>query len=881
MNTLLRFLRKLKVLFLRENFNHDLEEEMAFHREQVEKEFRADGTAPQDATYAVRRQFGNPTLLKEQSVEIVGFRLESVLQDFRFTLRLLGRNPGFTLIAIFVLTLGISATVAIFAYVDAALIKPLPYDNPTRLVALYETAERLPHADLSYQDYLDWKKLNQVFSSFDAWTGQSYLVNTPAGIQPAPGTRVSSGFFHTLGVIPALGRDFTQDDDSPKAPQVAIVSYGAWQKRYGGRKEAIGETVRLDGVPYTIIGVLPREFHFASSGGAEFWVTLHDPSYCEQRRGCHNLYGVARLKDGVSVQTALADMKAIAAQLEKQYPESNRGQGAAVLPLSEDILGDVRPILLVLVSGAGLLLLIACVNVASLLLVRSEGRKREIALRKALGASSGRLLRQFATESAVLVGAAAVCGVACAYWLTQLLVRLIPADALASMPYLQNLSFNPRVFSFAIVISLVAAGLFSIAPAMRLSSGGLRESLAAGDRGSSGIAWRRFGGNLVTAELAIATVLLAGAGLLSKSLYRLLHVEIGFRPDHLALLEVAAPRSTYRTNELTIALGKQIVGDLKALPGVQAAALASHLPIRHNGNSSWIRIFGREYHGEHNEVNERRVSSEYFATLKTRLLRGRYFTDAEDASKPAVAIINQSLADKYFPGEDPIGQKIGDTDLSAKSLRQIVGVVENIREGGLDSEIWPAMYEPFNQGPDTDFGIVVRASQNEEALLPELRAAIHRIDPNIGARDPETMMFRINQSQAAWLHRSSTWLVGGFAVLALLLGVVGLYGVIAYSVSQRTREIGVRMALGAQRRLVYGLILKEAGWLVAIGVAAGTICAMATTTLMGKLLFEVNSWDLSILAAVAAVLATSALLASFVPARRAASVNPVEALRAE
>ena len=884
MDSLARLLRKLRIFIRREKFQNELEEEMAFHREESEKDLRADGLKPEDALYAARRQFGNDTRLRERSVEIVGFRFESVLQDFRYSVRQLRRNPGFTCTAILVLALGIGAAVAIFAYVDAALIKPLPYENPSRLVAVFESQTMFPRGNLSYADYLDWKKFNKVFSSFDAWTGSGYLLKTGVGIEPAPGARVSGGFFRTLGVTPIMGRDFTEDDDSPNASRVVIVSYGAWQERFGGRQDLIGQPVTLDGGAYTIIGILPRSFHFAPRGNAQFWVTLKTPSManqCEKRRGCHNLYGVARLKDGISVQTALADMKSIAAQLETQYPDSNRGQSAAVIPLTEAIVGDFRPILLVLLSGAGLLLLIACVNVASLLLVRSEGRKREIAVRGALGASPARLFRQFVTEGLVLVTIAGVCGVGAAYWVIQLLLKLIPADMLAGMPYLQSLSLNFRVLSFAVAMSLFAAVLFSITPALRLSWTNVREDLAAGGRAASGTSWRRLGSNLVVVELAIATVLLAGAGLLGKSLYRLLHVEMGFQPDHLATLEIAAPDSTYGKDEQAVALGREIMSRVARLPGVKAVATTSSFPVSFNGNTTWIRIVGHPYNGEHNETNERRVSSDYFTTIQARLLRGRYFTESDDASKPRVAIINQTLAKKYLPNEDPLGKKIGDNTLSPKSIMEIIGVVDDIREGALDADIWPAIYEPYNQSPDTYVGLIVRTSQSEKSLLPALTATIHQLDPNIGTRNPATMSQLISDTESAWLHRSSAWLVGGFAALALLLGVVGLYGVIAYSVSQRTREIGVRMALGARRNLVYQLILKESGWLVAIGILTGLLCSLAVTRLMTKLLFGVQSWDVSTLTAVAVVLALAALLATFIPARRAASVNPVEALRAE
>jgi macrolide transport system ATP-binding/permease protein len=409
----------------------------------------------------------------------------------------------------------------------------------------------------------------------------------------------------------------------------------------------------------------------------------------------------------------------------------------------------------------------------------------------------------------------------------------------------------------------------------------MRDGLAEGGRGSAGRMWRRFGANLVVVELAIAVVLLAGAGLLGKSFYRLLHVELGFQPDHLATLGVAVPDTTYKSDELRVALARRVVSRVASLPGVKAVGLTTLMPVSYNGNTDWIRIVGKPFHGEHNEVNERDVSSDYFTALQAKLVRGRFFTDAEDASKPRVAVINETLAKQYFPGEDPIGKKFGDGDLAPNSLREIIGIVEDVREGSLDSKIWPAEYLPFNQSPDTFFALVVRTSQVEQSVLPTLSQAVRAIDPGIGIASEDTMIDRIDDSQTAYLHRSSAWLVGGFAVLALLLGVVGLYGVISYAVSQRTREIGVRMALGAPPRSVYRLILRDAGWLIAVGIAAGLICAVIAATLMHQLLFGVESWDVPTLSGVALVLGLCALCAAFVPARRAASLDPVEVLRAE
>lgn len=807
--------------------------------------------------------------------------MNGLMQDVRYALRQLRKTPGFSVVAVLTLSLGICASVAIFTFVDAALLKPLPYRDASRLVDVTEGSAMFPRANLSYQDFVDWKRLNTVFSSMDVWTGSGYLFQTSSGAVPVTAARASAGFFRTLGVKPMLGRDFLEEEDKPGAPATVLLSYGVWRDRFGGREDVIGQSVALSGKAFTIVGVLPKEFQFALRGRAEFWSALQPVMECEKRRSCHNLYGVARLKDGVSVAAAAANMSTIAKQLENEYPDSNRGQFASVMTLSQAIVGNIRPLLVMLLSGAGLLFLIACVNVASLLLVRSESRRREMAVRGALGASPSRLFRQFVTEGLVLVSAGSMLGLIFAVWAMRMLLALIPADLLGSMPYLQNLGLNSRVVLFAVLIALLAGILFAITPALRTSFVDLRDGLAEGGRTAAGRVWRKFGANLVTIELATAVILLVAAGLLGKSFFRLLHVDLGFEPERVASLLVIAPDVGYEKEAQQISLADNVMQRFRQLPSVQSVALTSTLPVSCNCNTNWVRFVGKPYSGEHNEINYRMVTPDFFSTLHAKLLSGRFVSETDDASKPHVAVINKTFAQKYYPGEDPIGKKYGDTQLSPKSMREIVGVVDDVHDASLDAALWPAEYVPFKQNTDTAFYAVVRTSGDERSLLPTLASAVHQVDPALGTQEEMSMTEKISNSPAAYLHRSSAWLVGGFAMLALVLGVVGLYGVIAYSVSQRTREIGVRMALGAQRTYVHQMIMKEAGRLTLVGIVLGLVGAVIAASLMGNLLFGVTSWDLPTLAAVAVGLGAASLLASYVPARRAARVDPIIALRCE
>ncbi len=779
------------------------------------------------------------------------------------------------------LALGMCASTAIFAFVDAALIKPLPYAKPGRLLGVFERIDPwCPRCNLSWLDYLDWKKENSTLTSLDVFQARGYTMTDHSGAVPVHGARVSDGFFRTLGVVPRLGRDFYKGEDQPGAARTVILSYLTWQRQFGGQANVLGKTVVLDRIPRVIVGVLPKDFQFAPVGLAEFWTPFHPESECDLRRSCHSLSGVGRLKDGVSASAALANLVSIAKVLEKIHPDSNRNQGANVVPLSEVITGDIKPVLLVLMAGAVLLLLIAIIDVTGLLLVRSENRKREVSVRMALGASSKRLLSQFFIEALLLVLAGSAASLVASHWTIRLLESLLPEDMLAGMPFLNALGWNWRLAAFVFTISLLSIVLFAIAPAFRLRMPEIRSGLIEGARASTGV-WRKLGSKLVVLEMATAVVLLAGAGLLSKSLYNLLHVRLGLQPDHVIMIDVAAPNASYAKEAQSIALTRTLLERVAHLPGVRSAGLSEDgAPLTHNGNTNWIRILGRPWDGTHIEVPQREVSPAYFTTLGARLARGRYFEENEDGSKPQVAIINQAFARKYFPNEDPIGKQIGQASAKPTPV-EIVGLVEDVREGPLSEEIPPVLYRPYNQSPDTYFTLIVRTSQNERSLLPDLSKVVRQIDPEIVALHGTTMVERIEQSPASYIHRSATWLTAGFAGLALMLAIVGLYGVIAYSVSRRTREIGVRIALGAESSMVHRMILREAAWLSSIGIGSGLLCAALAVRFLRKLLFGVSPWDPATMAGIVALLAVASLIASFIPARRAASVDAAEALRAE
>jgi len=854
---------RLRSLLHRSQVEQELDDEMRYH---LEREAEERGIL---ATAGIQQR-------KEECRDARGLSLlDTTLQDVRYGLRQLRKNPAFAFTAVFVLTLGISAAATVLAFVDAALIRPLPYRDQSRLIGVYESAPAYPRSIISYFDFKDWQRMNSSFSSLDAYAlNGNFTLTSGTGLEQVSGTRVSSGFFRTLGVTPMLGRDFLPSEDSDSAAQTVLISYPAWRKRFGGRRDVLGQVLNLNGAPTTIIGVLPPDFQFALYPG-EFYGNLRSATGCEHERGCRNLLPVGRLKDGVSLDRAVAQMRAIVMQLKRQFPAENSDiDNVRLIPLRELIIGDVRPILMVLLAGAALLLLIACLNVSTLLLARSDQRGREFAVRRALGASRSRLFRQFLLEGVLLAVAGCGLGILTARWGIRALVALVPPQQIDGMPFLERLTVSPLTVAAALSAAILAAALFAVIP---ISSNVTSDM---GTRGTTGTSWRRLSSRLVVLEVAIAMVLMVGAALLGQSLYRLLHLDLGFNPERLALAETMWGPESYTTDAKQVALFRELERRIAEVRGVQSVGLCVPPPVDSDWFTGSIHIMGQPNHGETNEVYQRPVSAGFFGTIEARLLLGRMFRDDEDGSKPLVAIVNQALVRRYFAGAQAVGQSIY-FDWDPKHPMQIVGMVADIKEGPLQGTNSPAVYRPIYQHPTSWPTVLVRTREPESVVLPRVTAAIHRIDPFIAVSGEESMTERIRRSPTAYLHRSAAWVVGGFSAVALLLSVVGLYGVVAYSVSQRTREIGLRMALGAGQSTVQRLILNEAGRLAALGVAFGVAGSIAGATLLRNLLFGVSAWDLPTLIGVAAVFGFSALLASYVPAHRAASVNPIEALRAE
>jgi len=808
--------------------------------------------------------------------------MSGLWQDIQYGMRVLLRRPSFTIVAVLVLTLAIGANVTIFSFIDTALLRPLPYRDPEQLVKIWDSrqAEVYSRFEASYPDYLDWKQQNQAFSSLAAYGGGGNVVLAGAdGPQMIKEGRVSDKFFQTLGVLPLFGRLFQSGEDLESAPRYAVLSYSFWQRQFGGRRDVLGQSVTLNSVPRTIVGVLPKNFHFAPIGEVDLYVTLHAGGGMRIRRNLHWLHPVGRLKPGVSREQAQGMMNVVAVNLEKQYPDSNKELRTVVVPLSELITGQIKPILLVLLSAVGLLLLIACANVANLLLARSATRAKEFAIRSALGARRWRVIRQVIVEGTLLATVGTVAGIVFAIIATRWMILTLPKEALQSMPYLENISVDPRILLFAGGLGLLTALLFSLPPALGLSAplhNALRE---AGQQSLAG-SWRKFGSSLVVAEVAISAILLVASGLLLKSLFHLLTVDTGFNVSRLTTFYVFPDSRRYIEDPQAIVLHDKLVDGLHGVPGVSAVGVTSTPPIV-GGNTSLFRVLGAPLTPLPYEANSRDIDPGYFSTLQAKLNAGRYFDEHDDAKAPQVVILNETLAKIAFGSENPIGKQIVFTYNAQEKPREVVGVVSDVHEGELNVADKPAIYTPFAQSPDSFFAVVVRSDLDQAALRPALERAVHQVDPGIVLYQMQTMEDLIAQSPAAVMHRYPAWLVSVFAMSALMLGIVGLYGVMSYLVSQRTREIGVRMALGAPRGKVVRLILGNGIRLAAIGIVAGVAGAVLAGYTFRSVLFGVEPWDIATLLAVAAILAAICGAASYVPALRASRLDPVKALRYE
>jgi len=808
--------------------------------------------------------------------------MESILQDLRYGLRTLVKSPRFTATAVITLAMGIAANVAIFTFVDATLLRPLPYKDSRRLVEVYDTREQTVASQFesSYPDYLDWKQQNQVFASMAGYNQNGTVLRGQGTPLILPSAVVSDNFFTTLGVQPWLGRDFRPGEELASAPQTTILSYGFWKKHFGGKRDVIGQVVTLGNDQVTIIGVLPADFHFAPVSDPDLWQTLHATGGLRDRRNLHWLNVVARLKAGISQDQATAGMRVVTEALEKQYPASNTKLRTTIVPLNEVIVGQIRPILLLLLGAVGLLLMIAVSNVANLLLARALSRRREVAVRTALGASRWRLVRQMLTEGILLSLAGAALGVVLAEWMVKGFVAAIPQALLNSMPYIKMMRIDWGVLLFALGIALFTGVLFALAPALQLSGKHIHDAFRDGARGSQSVGWRRFASALVVAEVAISMVLLFGAGVLGKSFYRLLQVDTGFNYHNLSSMAVAMPSAQYKTDAQQIAFYRSLLDRVQTLPGVQSAGVTSTLPIG-QGNTSNVVVIGQPYTGQGFEANSRSVDIHYFQTLHAHLMAGRWFDASDTAEAPQRVIVNKTFADMFMKGLDPVVQQVRFTYSDAEKPRQVVGVVSDIREGQLDAPALPAIYTPYLQDPDSFLYLVVRTQQDAAAAILQTKAAVSQLDPNVVTFQEQTMEDFIQRSPVAFFHRYPAWLAGLFALMALILGTIGLYGLVAYSVSQRTQEIGIRMALGAQRSSVLQMVLLQGVRLIVPGALIGIAGGVAAALLARSLLFRVSAWDPAIFAIVTALLASVTLIASYIPARTATKVDPMVALRYE
>jgi predicted permease len=817
--------------------------------------------------------------------------METLFQDLRYGLRMLVKSPGFTVVAIATLALGIGANTALFSVINGVLLSPLPFPQPDQLVTLHENKPNFEGGSVSYPNFRDWQKENRTFSSLALARGYGFSLTGIGEAEQVNGEFISSDFFSVLGVKPVMGRTFAQDEERVGAGPVALISAGLWQRKFSSAPNILGKNITLDGRDYTIVGVIPASFHLSMPGFTEGQIYApigqwSNPLLLKRGAGL-GFHGIGRLKPDVTIEQARADMAGVTRNLAEAFPDADKGISAKLTPLKEQMIGDVRPLLLVLLAAVGFVLLIACVNVANLLLARASNRAREFAVRAALGASQGRVVRQLLTESMLLALAGGGLGWLLAAWGTRAALGVLPA----ALPRAEQVGLDAHVLIFTAGLSVLAGVLFGLTPALKTSQPDLQETLKLGGRGASGTR-HRMQSVFVVAEMALAVVLLIGAGLTIRSLAKLWSVDPGFNPHNVLTFGLSLPPSMMHAQPDAIrAAFREFDDRLGSVPGIQAVSQTWGAVPLSGDDEQLFWLEGQPKPANENDMNwaiDYIVEPEYLKAMGIPLLRGRFFTVQDDEHSPLVVVIDEIFAQKYFLNQNPIGKRIH-LNLS-NQLAEIVGVVGHVKQWGMDTDdqqsLRSGLYIPCLQMPD-DFiamtpsgsAVVVRSEGNPPGLLDSIRHVNAQISNQQVIFGVQTMDSIISDSMAS--RRFSMILLVVFAVLALLLASVGIYGVISYVVGQRTNEIGIRMALGAHQRNILLLILGRGGKLAGLGVAIGLAAALGLTRLMATLLYGIGATDPLTFAGVAVLLTMVALAACYIPARRAANLDPTVALRYE
>ena len=881
---------RLRSLAGRRRMDQELDKELRFHLDRQTAEYIAAGMPPDEARHAAFRRLGGVAQIEEECREVRRISMiENFLYDFRYTLRALGRSPGFAAVMVLTLSLSIGANSAIFSVIRGVLLRPLPYPHEDRVVRFFLSSAEYPKFPVNAFDFLDFRSRNHSFDSMAIMTRKDVQLSGAGEPQRLSGFEVSAGYFHVLGVSPERGREFERRDELPGNGRVAILSDRLWRTRFHGDPSMVGAKIRLEGRVYTVVGIMPpgmrhpgNEYRSTPYGDTvDVWCPFTfegDPN----RRGSHYTEGIGRLKPGVGSEAAAAEMNAIMAQLAREHPDSDSGWRVLVIPLYREIVGSSERLLLVLLGAVGLVLLIACANAANLLLARATGRRREMAVRLALGATASRLIRQMLTESVVIsvlggAGAAAV-----AIFGIRALVAMLPPG----FPRAVDIRIDIGIFAFTLMVALGAGLLFGLAPALQSSREEMHQSLREGGRGAIGSARHlRLRNWLVVSEVALSSILLIGAGLLLRSFLNLLHTDPGFRPEHVLTASIELPQERYKNGASIVGFIDRLTDALETLPAVQSAGIASDLPwTGYNDNLGGFTIEGKQPPPHENfHARYHQATPDYFRALGIPLVRGRFFTDADNLQGPLVLIINQAMAQRYWRGEDVIGKRINffNDHPKDKDWTTVVGVVGDVKDKPERSAAEPAFWWPMQQTPFGADGlaITVRARTDPARLAGAVRNTVHQLDPELAVADLRLMEQIAGTSMSA--PRFLLFLVALFAALAITLAAIGTYGVISYSVGQRMHEFGMRIALGAKPWDVLSLVLGQGTKLAVAGVLIGVAGALALARLMRTLLYEVSPADPVTFAAVALLALAIAAVACYLPARRATRADPAETLRAE